>query len=279
MFNPQIAPTPVEAQAFPQQERVGDDILLPDWPNDALASERPNDRFAISMAGFQGLKGISKALATLGVLAAISAGGWFYSQSGIEKQHDNWQFVAAATDASSDTVQQLIHVDASGSAQSTSLLTLTRTELNRRTTQDVQSALKKDDLVTATAFLQAAQRIPTAAENPDVRPPVLRADLAMTAAIRDGRSELFQIELYDCCAEDGDIVEISVNGEHFATVPIMHAASLVSIPLQRGQNTVTVRAVNDGGGGVTLSLRTSRGDYFARYMYVGETHQMGVIVQ
>ena len=112
-----------------------------------------------------------------------------------------------------------------------------------------------------------------------MRPPILTADSELATALKDGRKELYQIELFDCCHEDGDIVEVLVNGSSFATVPIMHGGTMLSIPLDRGNNTVTVRGVKDGGGGVTLSFRTSRGDYFARYMDVGEEHTMGVVVQ
>ena len=59
----------------------------------------------------------------------------------------------------------------------------------------------------------------------------------------------------------------------------MHQGTMVSIPLDRGTNIVTVRGVKDGGGGVTVSFKTSRGEYFARYMSVGEEHSMDVIVQ
>jgi hypothetical protein len=133
--------------------------------------------------------------------------------------------------------------------------------------------------MTATALLQAAQKMPSASQNPDVQPPQIVADSDLAAALRDGRQELFQIELFDCCDEDGDIVEVIVNGSSFATVPIMHGGTMLSIPLERGNNTVTIRGVKDGGGGVTLSFRTSRGDYFARSMRVGEQYQMGVVVR
>ena len=133
--------------------------------------------------------------------------------------------------------------------------------------------------MTANAALQAAQKMPSASQNPDVTPPQIAADSELAAALSDGRQELFQIELFDCCDEDGDIVEVIVNGTSFATVPIMHGGTMLSIPLQSGSNTVTIRGVKDGGGGVTLSFRTSRGEYFARAMRVGEQYQMEVVVR
>jgi hypothetical protein len=59
----------------------------------------------------------------------------------------------------------------------------------------------------------------------------------------------------------------------------MHGGQVLSIPLGSGNNTVTIRGVRDGGGGITLSFRTSRGEYFARPLRVGEQYQMGIVVR
>jgi hypothetical protein len=53
----------------------------------------------------------------------------------------------------------------------------------------------------------------------------------------------------------------------------------LAIPLGSGTNTVTVRGVKDGGGGITISFKTSRGNYFCQSMRVGEEHRMGVVVK
>ena len=136
----------------------------------------------------------------------------------------------------------------------------------------------RNDPGTATSILQTAQRIPKAPEG-DVQLPTLAADGELAGALKDGRKELFQIELFDCCQEDGDVVDVLVNGSHFSTVPITNAGTLLSIPLSSGNNTITVLGSQDGRGGVTLSLRTSRGEFFARRMHVGEAYEMGVLVQ
>ena len=109
-------------------------------------------------------------------------------------------------------------------------------DLDRSSTRQIRTALRRNDLMMAKAGLQAAQKMPSASQNPDVTPPQIAADSELAAALSDGRSELFQIELFDCCDEDGDIVEVIVNGTSFATVPIMHGGTMLSIPLQRGNN-------------------------------------------
>ena len=210
----------------------------------------------------------------------LLAGLWFSTRdSGLEQQHANWQHVVAASNASNDPSRQLVRLDHALQSQAVDAIEVASVDAERMATQRIRTALRRNDLVTATAIMQAAQQLPTAAQNSDVRPPVLTADSALMKALKSRRSELYEIELFDCCHEDGDVVELLVNGESFATVPILHAGSKLAIPLQRGHNAVTVRAVKDGAGGVTVSFRTSRGDYFARCLDVGQEHQMDVVVQ
>ncbi len=133
--------------------------------------------------------------------------------------------------------------------------------------------------MTANAALQAAQKMPSASQNPDVTPPQIAADSDLAAALSDGRQELFQIELFDCCDEDGDIVEVHRqrnvvrHGSHHAW---RHDA--VDPAAKRQQHGDDSRCEGRRRG-VTLSFRTSRGEYFARSMRVGEQYQMEVVVR
>ena len=259
--------------------RADDDIELPPMPETESASaESPG--WPTGRGGEKKRIGISSILGTAAVIGALLVGGWYVTQGGsAEKQHPNWQHVTAAAKASDGVTNQLTHLDKAGNTQVLPAIQVTAADADRAATQQVRQALRRNDPITATAALQSAQRMPTASQNPDVRPPAIAADSELATELKDGRTELFQIELFDCCHEDGDIVDVVVNGTSFATVPIMHSGTMLSIPLSRGNNTVTIKGVKDGGGGVTLSFRTSRGDYFARSMRVGEEYQMGVVVQ
>ena len=257
--------------------RADDDIELPPL-TDAEASKSESDQWSSPSSATGKTGGIGSVLGAAALIGAIIVGGWFYMDGGsAERQHQNWQHVAAAAQASTDEAQQLIRVDASGNSAESSVLEVSSADVNRAAMQQIRIALSQNDLVSASAALQAAQRLPSPAANPDVRLPTIDANAAQ--AITEGRQELYQIELFDCCDEDGDIIEVLVNGQSFATVPIMHQGTMVAIPLERGNNTITVRGVKDGGGGVTVSFRTSRGEYFARYMSVGEEHHMDVVVR
>lgn len=97
--------------------------------------------------------------------------------------------------------------------------------------------------------------------------------------IRRGGVKFFHIYMYDSCAEDGDIIEILINGTPFATVPITHAGSTLSVPIpQVGHTVVAVKGVYDGGGGITVACQTSQGDGFIRVMAPGEEQILSTVL-
>ncbi len=52
------------------------------------------------------------------LIGAIVVGGWYVMRSGsAEKEHPNWQHVAAAADASDSDTSQLVQLDAAGNSQ------------------------------------------------------------------------------------------------------------------------------------------------------------------
>ena len=227
----------------------------------------------------QRLGGWKRLLGGTIVAGGLLAGGLGLLSSGSdESEHPNWQHVTTATEASTDGSSQLVHVAADGTSRTARTLVVTSADADRAATWRVRTALLRKDLAGATAALQAAQRFPSESDA-DVAQPDLAANPDLATALRDGRQELFQIELFDCCQEDGDVVDVLVNGSQFSTVPITNAGTLLSIPLSSGSNTITVVGTRDGRGGVTLSLRTSRGDFIARRMHVGEAYDIGVVVQ
>jgi hypothetical protein len=257
--------------------RADDDIELPPLA-DVEASSSESGQWSRAPSENTKSGGVGTLVGTAALIGAIIVGGWFYvGGSSAEKQHENWQHVAAATKASTDISHQLVRVDASGNSSASPSMEVSSADINRAAMQRIRMALIRNDLVSASAALQAAQGLPSPSANPEVRLPNIDTELAKE--IKEGRRELYQIELFDCCDEDGDVIEVLVNGKSFAAVPIMHQGTMLSIPLDRGNNTIAVRGVKDGGGGVTVSFRTSRGEYFARYMDVGEEHKMDVIVQ
>ena len=213
--------------------------------------------------------GIRSLLGSVLLLAAVCAGGRFLWGGGSESEHPNWQHVATATDASTDNANATVQVAKSGDTQISKTVETSSMDADRGTTRKVRSALRSD--------IAKAQQILEAAQGTGVTVAGLATNPDLIAALKDGRREFFQLYVFDCCDEDGDIVEILLNGNLFATVPITHDGTSLTLPLQRGNNDVAMRGIRDGGGGVTVSLRSSRGDYFCRSMRVGKEYHMEVV--
>jgi len=220
-----------------------------------------------------------QALWAVGLLAAAAFGVWFLqSGTSTEEGHPNWQHVTAATEASvSQQADVVIQVEQSGAAHIVSSIGVSALDVDEDTTRAVRESVRQGALEAATATLQAAQRIPVVPDVPQQKPE-LAPDSRLREVVIKEETKFFRLHLFDCCDEDGDIVQVVVNGEPFATVPIMHEGALVSVPLAPGSNTVSVRGIRDGGGGITVSFRTSRGDHFCGRMKVGQERRLEVVV-
>ena len=73
-----------------------------------------------------------------------------------------------------------------------------------------------------------------------------------------GLTEIVYLTVFDNWDQDGDVVRIA-NGLIDVTVPIWHAESTIPIPVSSSHPTVTLHALKDGGGGVTVGVRTADG--------------------
>ncbi|TWU34894.1 hypothetical protein [Novipirellula artificiosorum] len=227
---------------------------------------------------FKSTRGILAGLGIVILAGLIGFGVWAGREASVdaEQQHPNWQHVEAATAASQPGAEKVVQISDNGDLQLASAIEVNQQSADRNSSRQIRSLLARGDLFAATAALQSLQSFPDG--DPDVMPPQIAPDSELESALRDRNTELFELQLFDCCDEDGDVVEILVNGVPFATVPILHQGAKVTVPLQSGSNTVSVVGVRDGGGGITISFKTSRGNYFCQKMIVGQTHQMGVIV-
>ncbi len=141
------------------------------------------------------------------------------------------------------------------------------------------SGLAGTDVSAADTAFKKLQQIPSSNDPTlNVKQPSLTGGMA--ASLANGSSDLYQLYVYDSCMEDGDIVDLIINGQHFATVPITHAGATLTIPVQKGQTqTVVLRGVRDGGGGITVAFRSSEGDFFARSMAVGQSQQVALVAR
>lgn len=90
--------------------------------------------------------------------------------------------------------------------------------------------------------------------------------------LADGSVRLAAVTVWDTMDEDGDVVEISAAG-FVQQVTITRKPATFFVPLHPGGN-VTIKAVRDGYGGVTLGVRTITGSLPLPRLAVGQSLEM-----
>lgn len=81
-------------------------------------------------------------------------------------------------------------------------------------------------------------------------------------------SELVWLTLWDNVDQDGDVVAIESNGFR-QTVNLLHAPQRVAIP-RPADGVVNITGVHDGGGGITIAVKTMTGDVVMPVMAPGQ---------
>ena len=95
--------------------------------------------------------------------------------------------------------------------------------------------------------------------------------------MRGGEFGLFRLQLVDNEAMDGDIVEISVDGVPVGRFMLTHGGAVLDVPLKPGKRQVVrITGVHDGGGGITLGVRSSLGHATTRVMVPGDFEEWTV---
>jgi hypothetical protein len=87
--------------------------------------------------------------------------------------------------------------------------------------------------------------------------------------LTDGSVRLAAVTVWDTMEEDGDMVELNAAG-FSQRVTIMHKPVTFFLPLNPG-GSVIVKAVHDGGGGVTLGVSTITGKLALPILAVGQS--------
>lgn len=161
---------------------------------------------------------------------------------------------------------------------------MSHADVDRQMTYAVSSKLQQGGLVAANEFLLVAHHdLPDPATLGISLPgPAARPSLSpeMELQLRRGELNFFRIFLCDSCAEDGDVVDVIVNGHRYATVPITNQGAYLSLPLPAsGAGQVVIRGVVDGGGGITVGCETSLGQAFLGVLEPGQEQPLGVTLR
>ncbi len=151
-------------------------------------------------------------------------------------------------------------------------------------TRLIRDQLALNDRAQAQAEFARLQTIPELDPDTPVPPgwipqkPTLTSGMQMNLAAGD--ADLYQLYLYDNLAEDGDIVDVYIDGERFCTVPITHQGATLTVPAVKGKtHSVALLGIHDGGGGITVGFRSSEGDYFTERMAVGQTRIVAMVTK
>lgn len=217
-------------------------------------------------------------LIAAGLVTALALGSWLWRGGPAETNHPNWRPVAAAAQASAEQgASVVVQRELGGTLRQATAVRMSFGDVDLATTHAVREALAKNDLNGANTALRNGLGA-TAVKDPQTKA-VLNPNSRIITAIRDGSAQFFHLRLFDCCDEDGDVVDLSVDGCSYGAVPLTHQGKVISIPLTPGTTVITLRGVRDGGGSITVSFQTSQGDYFSQPLDVGEECQIGVVVQ
>jgi len=117
--------------------------------------------------------------------------------------------------------------------------------------QAFDEALARNTVFAASVELEKAKPTIAATFDAPIAEPIVED-------AEQGLTEIVYLTVFDNWDQDGDVVRIA-NGLIDVTVPIWHAESTIPIPVSSSHPTVTLHALKDGGGGVTVGVRTADG--------------------
>lgn len=210
-------------------------------------------------------------------LAAVSLGaaGWFwFVGSAVDRSHPAWRYVEAAAELGrkDGNVQLWRPGEDDNHGEPVDRLPFRHADRDPDATTALRDACQAnieegDASAAELSALRQAQEIlvveaPESGEKLTRREP--QADFVATElreAIRRGRVEFYRLTLVDPCDEDGDVVEIAIDGKVLATVPLARQASRLSIPVVGRGTSIALKGVKDGGGGITVAVQTSAGQF------------------
>ncbi|MCC6771579.1 MAG: hypothetical protein IT360_10265 [Gemmatimonadaceae bacterium] len=101
----------------------------------------------------------------------------------------------------------------------------------------------------------------------------------LQAALAAHDAQFITVRLFDTCAEDGDMVSLSTDtGATFGPFALTNAGSTVSIPVVAGRvPSITLHALKDGVGGITVGANTSAGTWYSGILPEGGTQLVSMM--
>lgn len=197
-----------------------------------------------------------------------------------ETVHANWQKHVSKLNEHNRTTSspQLKFVRRNGDERLQSSIHFSSSDQDSMTTQQVRAFLERGEIENANRAMQSAQNLPEFSGQQTESLPQLEPTISagMQEDLLNGDARFFRIFLYDSCDEDGDVVQILLNGVPFAVVPITNAGVTLSVPVGSG-TIISLEGIRDGVGGITVACRTSQGDYFTSAMPPGGVQPISLV--
>lgn len=216
--------------------------------------------------------------AAIGLLAAVLGYAAFFGSGAPSGEVDtpNWSaHVEPAQRAyRDDAAKPLRWLDHGGVAHAGDTIAYGAADLDDATAHAVREAVAAGDPDRAVAALFAAQEF----AGRDRATPRPVASPALKSALARPDLRFVRVYLFDACFEDGDVVELFLDDDLIAAVPLANAGATLTLPVPAGGRArIVLRGHTDGGGGITVGCRTSQGDFFCRPMTVGEVQPVGIV--
>jgi hypothetical protein len=114
-----------------------------------------------------------------------------------------------------------------------------------------------------------------------IPPSVEKVSPSMQTALDSGQANFYSMLFYDTCQEDGDFISVTLD-DGTTTKPFMitKAGTVIQVPMvASAPPKITISAIKDGVGGVTVGCRTSDGIWYSRVLREGEEQQVPCIMR
>jgi len=265
-------------------------VAAPAAADPTISPEVERDRKADDERPATGVRFLPAA-ALLAVIFVASYCAHRGPQPNTEESYPNWQYVEQANRANDAKFKAarvaqagLERVERGQSLGEVGGIGVSSWDIDAAVTSSVRDAVQSGNAQQIqSAMKSAVQNVPALPSyvKDEQGQPLVQAPPVLTPAIArqisTGEAQFCRVFLYDSCAEDGDTVQVMVDGEPYVVVPLTVAGTSILIPVSaEAPTSIAIKGIYDGGGGITVGARTSEGDFFSRAMYVGETEELTI---
>ena len=99
-----------------------------------------------------------------------------------------------------------------------------------------------------------------------------KSSASLVEKIKQGEMKFYSFKILDSIDDEGDEVEISIDGQIFSTFILSQAEVRLSIPIEFGKSKLlAIKAVRDAGDGITFGARVMNAEFLLDNIRLGES--------